>query len=75
MKKLERSQLKVLMGGVAAPPPMIISSDVTGTRLYNGQCYCDQHVIWSNGTYANICDVKCGMFWCTDPSWGHAVPL
>lgn len=74
MQKIKREELRHFIGGVLAPPPMIVGSVLTGTRLYNGQCYCDHHVTWSNGAYADICDRPCSMFNCTDPMYGHVVP-
>jgi hypothetical protein len=73
MKKLQRDEMRNLQGGDFAPPPMIIGSVLTGTRLNAGQCFCDHHVTWSNGAYADICDQPCSMFNCTDPMFGHVV--
>jgi hypothetical protein len=57
MKQLSRDEMKNLNGG-------FYGSVLTGTQLVNGQCRCDYHVTWSNGAYADLCGVNCGMSNC-----------
>lgn len=70
MKKLERSEMKNLMGGIVTPPVHI--ENLVGWRLYNGQCWCDFYN--AAAPEDATCNVRCPVSMCTagslDPTPG-----
>lgn len=62
--KLGRDEQKRIFGGIVQPFNGGTST-ITGWEFQDGICYCDYHVVWSNGTYADFCHFECGTFNCT----------
>lgn len=62
-KKLCKDEQKSIFGGFV-PPNGGGTSTKTGWELQNGICYCDYHVVWSDGSYADFCHLECGAFNC-----------
>lgn len=64
MKKLERSEMKNLKGGNAAPPDGYTMSQ-SGWILQGSNCYCDYRHVFEDGTVLNYCYISCATSCCS----------